>query len=226
MYYERNKSRRLGWGLKGKNDQIAMPFPSCGIGLVNFEEEGKCVHSLACCLRSGSTMTIPTRSSSFPSPSKEAVVHCLPFDVDDDFDDNVHYVQGFAAGNIRPRTWGNKSIAAHSMLIPCFFQAWPGGVIECYAYSVPIVTHSTNYRNGQLYRELHSNGALEDIINLLSLDHGHLRPESVLRRASEDYKLRIQSGEELVERIVEGNVEGLGTIKLLLERFVKGAEIL
>ena len=53
-----------------------------------------------------------------------------------------------------------------------------------------------------------------------------MRPESVLRRASEDYKLRIQSGEELVERIVEGNVEGLGTIKLLLERFVKGAEIL
>ncbi len=217
---------RFEWGVKYNNDQIAVSFPSCGMGLVKFNYGRNGIGSRVCCLMSGTTIVIPDEKSTTLSQSEEALIHCPHFDLGDIFEDSINFVQGFAAGNIRPRTWGNKSsITTKNMPIPCFFQAWPGGVIECYTFTGPNDRSMENNRYRELCGELYSNGAMQDILQLLSLDYDHLGAESLLRKAAEEYKLIKQKDDNAINQVLKGDIKGFDMIKLLFESLIKGEKI-
>ena len=232
LHYERKASHDLCWGLKHQDNQIMMPYPSCGMGIFHSEDTVGDVQAIACCMRSGSTMMFPVGCDSSFKTSNEVISYNIPLDAGGIDDDSVRYAQGFAAGYIRVRTWGLRSGAEHKNVTPVIFHAWPGGVIDCYACHTPESSTGDNRSekvndvNGQLFRTLLSNGALKDLLNLLSLDHSNPQPGSLLQKASEEYKACIHSDDELLTNIVKGKIDGVGSIQRLLQDLITGREIL
>lgn len=226
LNYESKKPRNLCWGLKHRGNQVVLPYPSCGIGLFNNRRTSGHPQSIACCLRGGTTIILPTKTDE-SSLVHDVVIHSLPFDATGVDDDSVRYVQGFTAGNVRARTWGRAN-EAESVPMPIYFQAWPNGAIDCYTCDLPVPQNETvtqivdTDRSKHLYQILPSRDVLKDFLHLLSLDHSDLKPESLLRKASEEYKLKPIEDGDLLAGIIEKPQNVPESIYLVLQDLITG----
>jgi hypothetical protein len=230
FHFKVDESRGFCWGMIHKNNHVNLPNASCcGIGLVHTGDFANKETIVACSLRAGTTILVPT-SGKFSSnqQAQNVTIHSLSFDATGVDDDSIRYLQGFAAGDIYVKSWGRTSLLGEREKMPIFFQAWANGYIDCFVCHVEDAYYpkleKQDERKRYLFQRLLSNGALGALCNLLSLDHSYRPINSLLKQASEEYKLMSCTEEELVSKLIE-ETNDVPSIRLLLFKLVSGCDV-
>lgn len=228
FHYRIEESRGFCWGLAHKNNHVMIPNASCcGLGIIQTGDVSNKETIVACCLRAGTTVLLPTSTTSKMRKTKHLTVYSSAFDATGIDDDGIRYVQGFAAGNICIRTWGRTSLLGDREKVPIFVQAWANGYIDCFICDVDYIDEpnvgSMKDRRTYLFRRLLSNGTIGALCCLLSLDHSEEEGDSLLKKASAEYKLLNCTEEELLSKI-NGNSKEVKVIRQLLLNLVSGNE--
>jgi len=231
FHFKMDPSRGFCWGIVHENNHVMLPNANCcGLGLVHTADIANKEMIVACCLRAGTTLLIPTTSGKSISNHdfKNVTIHSLSFDATGVDDDSIRYVQGFAAGNIYVRSWGRTSLLGDREKMPIFFQAWANGYIDCFVCQVEDMRcpkhQKRDEREQYLFQRLLSNGAIGTFCNLLSLNHSDRPMTSLLKQASEEYKLLSCSEEDLISKIMQEQND-VQSIRILLFKMVSGCDI-
>jgi hypothetical protein len=233
FHFKIDESRGFCWGIIDEKNHVLLPNANCcGFGLVhmgnNFGNSKETI--VVCGLRAGTTLLVPTSDKTTPKQQRKNVtIHSLSFDATGVDDDSIRYIQGFVAGDIYVRSWGKTSLLGEREKMPIFFQAWASGYIDCFVCQVEDVNHpkleNQNERNKRLFQRLLSNGAIGALCHLLSLDHSHRPTNSLLKQASEEYKLLSCKGEDLMLKMMEEQNEDVQSIRVLLFKLVSGCDV-
>jgi hypothetical protein len=233
FHYKIDESRGFRWGLLHKSNHVMLPNSSscCGLDVVHIGEDAvsKGTMFVACSLRAGTTLFVPiTGRAAKSSDTRSLTIHTSAFDATGVDDDSVRYVQGFVAGNIYIRQWGRTSLLGERIKVPMFFQAWASGYIDCFMCHAIDVQHpvldTNDKRTRYLHQRLMSNGALGALSNILSLDNSLLLEDSLLKLASEEYKVLNCKEEELMSKIMEQK-DDVQSIRLLLKYLISGCRV-
>ena len=224
FHYQMHHSKGLCWDLQHKNNHVMMPFSSfAGAGLFDVEPSSPNSQSIACCLRGGTAIVVPIKHAETESSHPNIFVYSTPFDSAGIDDDSVRFVQGFTAGNIRVKSWGQSSPLEPTLRLKMYFQAWSCGTIDCYTCDLQDRSaKNSNARISQVYRHLLSNGALGMLTNHLSLDQSQLEAGSLLSQASQEYKKTTYSDADLLDRIISGDSD-IPSTRELLHRLLTGS---
>ncbi len=224
LAYWFNDINELRWGIRRhRRNRAFQPFSICGIG-------GFGSDSIACCTRGGTIYTFPSKEAiaSAPVELNGRIIYNLP--LGNGVDDGVaRYVQGFAAGCIRVKTWGVRSNTRPVWnIMPIFFLALPGGAVDCFTCdaenSYSNASSLPSERHKALLLLLLSNGTLAQLFQLLS-SIDQLNAKSSLWEASKELQTHPLSPDEFVKRIMEEEVEGFQNLYELVQDLIVGRHI-
>ena len=239
---------------------------ACGNG-------GNSGNSIVACLRDGTVFVIPViplddsnsnnNNNSITgdcngSRFEDIVMFKLPQDPDSSgnnsssSDPTVCYTQGFTAGYIRVRDWGSgdpdleKKDWISGRLVPVFFHAWPGGVIDCHACGLVPGCLSTRTSRTALKRQnfaengrviepswaeilaLVSSDVIVDLISFLlslDLDGGSADGGSTIVKAAMECKSLGESEGDVLKRVLSGDNDrmiGLESLSKLINDLICG----
>lgn len=224
FHYQMHDSKGLSWDLQHKNNHVMMPFSSfAGAGLFDVEPSSPNSQSIVCCLRGGTAIVVPIKNAERESSHRDIFLYSTPFDSAGIDDDSVRFVQGFTAGNVRIRSWGQSSSSEPTARLKMFFQAWSCGTIDCYTCDPQDRSAKNSHaRISQVYRHLLSNGALGMLTNHLSSDQSQLEAGSLLFQTSKEYRNTTYSDADLLDRIISGDSDTSST-RELLRRLLTGS---
>lgn len=210
------------WKSNPTNSNLMLPFASSA-GVKTFMQSStssKSIPFFACCLRSGSLVFGPLTANA--ETKNDIHLHNIPSDTAGFDDDTIKYAQGFTAGNIFVKTWGVSNSYSEQ---PCFFVAWPNGSIDC--YRIGSSQEEWNSKEGcrkQILHELYSNGTIQRLIELFSVDGSETQVEtSLFTQASREYKKINLSEEDLFQQILE-ETESVSSINMFLDQIMNEKE--
>lgn len=209
------------WKSNPTNSNLMLPFAS-SVGIKSFMQSSassKSIPFFACCLRSGNLVFGPLSDS---ETKNDIHLHNIPSDHAGFDDDTIKYVQGFTAGNVLVKTWGVSNSYSEQ---PCFFVANPNGSIDCYRIgSSREEWNSKEERRKQILHELHSNGTIQRLIELFSVDNAEAQVDSTLfTQASREYQKLHLSEEDLLKQILE-ETESVSSINMFLDQIMNEKE--
>ncbi len=270
MHYYKNEApgplqSELSWGVSCDENKVRLPQPACGMGLL---DNGKSGNSIIACLRDGTVFVIPVipmndndsngsdgnysdaRLGDFtvfklPQDSENSSSNLMGAGTVGSTDITTCFPQGFTAGYVRVRDWGNgdpeleKKDWKPGRLVPVFFHAWPGGLIDCHACGLTpdsLTTRRTSRTAlkkrvfGENTREtklswteilaLTSSDVLVDLISFLmsiDLDKGHPADDkaSTIHKAAMECKSLGKSEEDVLKRILSDGVDRMVSLESL-----------
>ncbi len=225
LAYWFNETNEFKWGIRHRGNGGIQPLSACGIGgfgsLVSERND-----SIACCTRGGTIYTFPAKpdTASVPVDLNTTIMYDLP--LGNGVDDGVaRYIQGFAAGYIRVKTWGVRSNTKPVWnSIPIFFVALPGGAVDCFTCDAKNPYHTSTMPSGRyeaLLSRLLSNGALAQLFQLLSAVD-QLDTNGSLWEASKELQTQPLSPDDFVKRIVEEDLDGFQNLYELVQDLIVG----